>query len=63
MRIKAGWSDLGMYGEIFPDRRLPIKLERKVFSQDVLPTVILECQTWSSTKALSKRSWKQDSEL
>ena len=54
IRMKAGWSAIGMYREIFLDRHLLMNL-RKVFNQCVLPTMTYGCQTWSLTKALVKK--------
>ena len=39
IRIKAGWTVLGKYREIFLDRHLPMSLKRKVFNQCVLPAM------------------------
>ena len=54
IRIKAGWSVFGKYGEIFLDRHLSLSLKRKVFNQCVLLAMTYGCQTWSLTKALLK---------
>ena len=55
IRLKAGWSIFGKYGEIFLNRHLPMSLKRKVFNQCVLPAITYGCQTWSLTKALVKK--------
>ena len=55
IRIKAGWTVLGKYREIFLDKHLLMSLKRKVFNQCVLPVMIYGCQTWSLTKALVKK--------
>ena len=43
IRIKAGWSVLGKYREIFLDRHLVMSLKRKVSNQCVLPAVTYGC--------------------
>ena len=54
VKIRAGWSVFGKYGETFLDRHLPMSLKRKV--QPVCLTSKWHgCQTWSLTKALGKK--------
>ena len=55
IRIKAGWSVLGMYREIFLDMHLPMSLKRRVFNQCILAAMTYGSQTCSLTKALAKR--------
>ena len=42
--------------KVFPDRHLPMSLKRMVFKQCILPAMTRECQTWSLTKALEKKT-------
>ena len=44
--IKAEWNVLGKCRELFLDRHLPMSLNRKVFSQCILPAMTYGCQTW-----------------
>ena len=55
IRIKAGWSVLLKYREIFLDRHLPLSLKRQVSNQCVSPAMTYGCQTRSLTKALVKK--------
>ena len=55
IRIKAGWSVLGMYREIFLDVHLPMSLKRRVFNHCILAAMTYGSQTRSLTKALDFR--------
>ena len=55
IRIKAGWSVVGKYRDIFLDRHLPMGLKRKVFHQFILPAMTYGYQTWYLIKAFVKK--------
>ena len=59
IRIKAGWSVLGKYRELFLDRHLPVSLKRNVFKQCVLPSTSNDIwlPNMVSHKSISKETW------
>ena len=54
-RVGAGWRNWKKCSGVLCDRRMPVKLKRKVYKTVIRPAILYGAETWATTKRQEKR--------